>query len=400
MLGPDLVRARRRGEKLELQKFPPEERARACSIASDLLEIARSSLGSSQDEVVEAWNAIDREAREEKLWAGLKKLLMDACEFGSPSIADPVSLRRALFERASALRASDEIWDRELVVSQVATQQELSPEALEESLFSDLKGAARLTRVPAFDPEVLVERYELAQVQGVLLRAVRLSVVVRSSRPEGYRELFHKLKFRQLLYKLERLPDQRYRIEIDGPFSVLEAVTKYGLQLALLVPALLSCDEVELEADIRWGKERKPLQFRNTLKRRELKSEDAPSLRPELEGLIEAWDKRPSAWKLAPAEELLDVPGVGLCVPDLSFTRPNHPPVHLELLGYWSREAVWKRIEWAEANPDQRILFAVSSRLRVSEEVLPETANAALYVFKGTLSPRAILEKLERISGS
>ena len=37
-----------------------------------------------------------------------------------------------------------------------------------------------------------------------------------------------------------------YRIEIDGPYSLFESVTKYGLELALLLPALEACDSVQL----------------------------------------------------------------------------------------------------------------------------------------------------------
>jgi hypothetical protein len=40
------------------------------------------------------------------------------------------------------------------------------------------------------------------------------------------------------------------------------------------------------------------------------------------------------------------------------------------------------------------VIFAVSSRLRVSEEVLGETASAELYVYKGSLSAREVLRRL------
>jgi hypothetical protein len=44
--------------------------------------------------------------------------------------------------------------------------------------------------------------------------------------------------------------------------------------------------------------------------------------------------------------------------------------VYLEVMGYWSRAAVWKRVELVQAGLAERVLFAVSSRLSVSEEVL------------------------------
>ena len=45
----------------------------------------------------------------------------------------------------------------------------------------------------------------------------------------------------------------------------------------------------------------------------------------------------------------------------------------------------------------ERILFAVSSRLRVSEELLEEGSLGALYVYKGAMRPRAV-SRVERLA--
>ena len=66
-------------------------------------------------------------------------------------------------------------------------------------------------------------------------------------------------------------------------------------------------------------------------------------------------------------------------------------------MGYWSRAAVWKRVELVQAGLAERILFAVSSRLRVSEEVLGDDLPGALYVYKQTMSARAVAERLESL---
>lgn len=397
MLGPELVRARRRGDQLELQKFPEKDRVRALEIAEDALAILSALPGSSQDEVTEALGTLDYEAREEKLVAGIRKLLLDEAEFGAEPSLEPVQLRKLLFERASARRAdatAEAPFSREAVVAEIAAEIGSSVPAVEEALFADLKGAAKLTKLPRVTPAELVERYELAQVQGVLLRAVQVNVTVSCSRPEDYRALFHKLKFRQLLFRIEELPEGRFRLVVDGPFSLFDSVTKYGQKLALLVPALLGCDEVEIDAQVRWGAERKPLGFKTVLKKRAGEGAEL-GMREEISALVEATEKRGGSWSVRHASALLNVPGVGLCIPDLIFESPGRPSVHFELLGYWSRDAVWKRLEWAEAAPERRVLFAVSSRLRVSEAVVDDDASSALYVFKGTMNPKAILDRVE-----
>ena len=98
---------------------------------------------------------------------------------------------------------------------------------------------------------------------------------------------------------------------------------------------------------------------------------------------------------MSAASELFDVPGVGLTIPDLKLQHVSGRSVYVELLGFWSRDAVWKRVEWAEQRgqgDDARFLFAVSSRLRVSEQVLSDETGASLYVFKGTPSAAGILK--------
>lgn len=88
---------------------------------------------------------------------------------------------------------------------------------------------------------------------------------------------------------------------------------------------------------------------------------------------------------------------MGLCVPNLVFQREDSV-VHLEVMGYWSREAVWRRVELVQEGLAAPILFAVSSRLRVSEEVLAGDAPSALYVYKGTMSASAVAERIEALA--
>jgi hypothetical protein len=44
-----------------------------------------------------------------------------------------------------------------------------------------------------------------------------------------------------------------------------------------------------------------------------------------------------------------------------------------------------------------KIVFVVSARLRVSEEVLDAVESAALYVYKGAINPKALQRKLDEL---
>ena len=174
---------------------------------------------------------------------------------------------------------------------------------------------------------------------------------------------------------------------------MFESVTKYGLNLALALPVLEQAEQLDLEADLRWGKTREALVFRyqhQTAGGASWQTED------DLGAFVKSFKKLKSAWKVAPAEVLLEVPGLGVLVPDLCFSPPKgSEPVYFELLGFWSRDAVWKRVELARSGVGAKLLFGVSERLRVSREVLDDLDDAALYVFKGTLNARAVLQQLE-----
>jgi predicted nuclease of restriction endonuclease-like RecB superfamily len=106
-----------------------------------------------------------------------------------------------------------------------------------------------------------------------------------------------------------------------------------------------------------------------------------------------------TAWSAKESTEVFDVPGLGVCVPDLVFRhRVTESRVFFEALGYWSRDAAWKRVELAQRGLKHPILFAVSSRLRVSEAVLDDVETAALYVYKGVMNPRAVERKLDELA--
>ena len=115
----------------------------------------------------------------------------------------------------------------------------------------------------------------------------------------------------------------------------------------------------------------------------------APSLPDELAAFVTAFERLDSGWRVDREPAVLDLPGAGMCVPDLAFVRARDGArVHFELLGFWSREAVWRRVELVRAGLPHKILFAASKGLRVGEAVLDETPTAALYVFGAIVNRR------------
>lgn len=399
MLSPDHVRVRRRGRELQLLALKGDLRERALVIAGELVGLAKAHVGRTRAELENAWDGLAASPRERKLGSGLAKLVEDASEFEGGDAEQAADLRREVFGLAAARRAGDEnSFDRTAVLHEIAGRRGTTQAALEGQLYADLKSAQRLISCGAPEPEALVVAYERAQVQAILLRAVRVVAEVGCASADAYRALFRQLKFRRLLCRVSPLEGGGYRLEIDGPFSLFQSVAKYGLELALLLPALEACEKLKLVAEIRWAHQARPLEFSYEPLARPPRAA-VPAARDEVQELVEGLGELGEAWRVDAAERVLDLPGVGVCVPDLALRRASDGALVLvEVLGFWSRASVWQRVELAKKGLGERLLFVVSSRLRVSEDVLEERDDAALYVYKGRINPRAVLRHAERLA--
>jgi predicted nuclease of restriction endonuclease-like RecB superfamily len=386
------------------------ERPRALELATAYLDLVRAHVGQSRGALLDACAAVDAEPREQRLARGLLKLVLDRCEFEEDAPMQPMELRRTLFTRAASARRQAEhaAFDRASVLAALAAERGLASDAIERALFADLADAHVLRDARLLSPEALLAEHHLAQHQAVLLRALSVRATVWSAAPASYRYLFRKLKFLRLLHRIEAMPKRAgYRLHIDGPYSLFESVTKYGLQLALALPALMACDRWAIEADLRWGRERRPLRY---AVRGPLVGEfpdgnaetdgrhSANQLPDEVAALLHDLSALPGPWRPALCNTILDLPGVGQCVPDLEFVHEQTgQTVYLEVLGFWSRDGVWKRIELARKGL-AAVVFAVSKHLRVSEAALDEGLPAALYVYARAMNAHAVLKRVQEVA--
>ena len=411
MLTADMVHVRRRGDRLVVVPVCDAERPRALELATAYLDLARAHIGQSRGALLDACGAVDVEPREQRLARGLLKLVLDRCEFEEAAALDPMELRRTLFTQAARARREAEhaAFDRTAVIASLATERGRASDEIERALFADLADAHILREARLGSPPNLLAEHHLAQHQAVLLRALSVRATVWSAAPDRYRHLFRKLKFLRLLHRIEAMPKHAgYRLHIDGPYSLFESVTKYGLQLALALPALMACDRWAIEADLRWGRERRPLRYavRGPL------AEESPhrgaqfdsghpanELPDEVTTLLHDLSALPGPWRPGLCNTILDLPGVGQCVPDLEFVHEQTgQTVYLEVLGFWSRDAVWRRIELVHKGLPQAVIFAVSKHLRVSEAALDEELPAALYVYARAMNAHAVLSRVQAVA--
>ncbi|MEJ7731215.1 MAG: DUF790 family protein [Polyangiaceae bacterium] len=400
MLTTELTRVRKKGEAVVPRFLKKDERARAAALAERYLGIFAAHVSKPRNELEAAKRSVEVSAADRVLALGLWKLLEDRCAFEAVSALDPEQVRRAVFLAAARAHYGLELrvdFDRAAVLAEVAPALGTDAAGLDDALYADLRGSERLESFDALPVEALLQRYDVALAQGVLLRASKVVVHVSGAGAAQYKALFRAMRFHGLLHVVRGSEAGGWVIELDGPFSLFDAVQRYGLKLALFLPHLLACPKFELRAEVLWGKAKERRVF-DLSSRDALASGPLPTTTaPELSTFVESFAKLESEWKVRQSDQIFALPGEVACVPDLVFeSEETGEQIFFEVFGFWSRDAVWKRVELIRKGFPSRIILAVGKQLRVSEEVLEEGAAGELYVYKSTLSARAVLERLRR----
>ncbi|MCP4663904.1 MAG: DUF790 family protein [bacterium] len=408
MLTSDLVQVRfYRGEVRP--RYVKAEDPENLALAEQLIDTFEAHVGQPR-------HALDRELREILgsgteflLHRALAKLLSDRCTFAAEAPVEPEILRRAAFAAAAAAyRTSPEegrplhfaAGDRAAVIEQVAGEFELEPATLERSLYADLKDEQILQAWDRCTPQWLLERYNVALAQGVLLRAADLEIRIRGRNIQEHRALFRKIKFFQLLHRVEKDADGGYRIRLDGPLSLFKSSARYGVRMASFLPTLLHLDDWTLEAALLWGKRRRECSFRLSpeVGLRPYTTRLSGQWQPEeLTWLPEQFAKLDTQWRLSTDAELVELAGQGVLVPDYVF---HHPPsgtrVFMEVFGFWRRGAVVSRLELLRRHGPENMILALSKQLAAGQEGLDEIPGE-VYVFRTAPVARKVLAVLERI---
>ncbi len=200
----------------------------------------------------------------------------------------------------------------------------------------------------------------------------------------GIVQLFRRLKFHRLLYRVEGSMQDGYVFHIDGPLSLFSATTKYGLQVALVLPAILRCADFRIEAELRWGPRREPRSF--LLEPRDgLVSHQADTgmyTPVELKAFVERFRQVAPAWEISECTDVIELGREGVWVPDYRVIHvATGVDVFIEVVGFWKRSSLERLIRLLPGNGPPRFLLAISERLKVDEEALDEL-DAPILRFK------------------
>lgn len=398
MLTTPLLRARVKDGKLRPSFVDPTSE-RLLERADALLAIYREGLGRKRAALDEEVTALIGDGTDKKLTDGLVKVLTDRCEFVTACPVEPVELRARIFALATELGpvapiateggrpTAEELWAR------LGAELGHDPAALAASLYGDHPDEQVLASVDVDTGRALLDRYNVALVQTLLLQAAAVDVVVKAD-PPRLRQLLRAVKFHQLLFTATRV-DGGLKLHIDGPASLFAQTTRYGLALAKFLPALLRAPAWSMAAEVRWGR------FKPTLELSQgdglhAAGPDAGAWHPkEVEWLIERFRALESGWTVETDVEPLLLGHDAVAVPDLAFRKEGRV-AHLEVLGFWRKGTVPKRLAALKKGHGDTLIVAVSKRLCGEDDVdaLPDQ----VIPFAEVIPAKEVLRRVEAVA--
>ncbi len=391
MLPSDLLFSHKRGAQIYPRFLRPEQ----CVWAERVLATIREHQHRTRGELQAALRALEGDSPDYRIVRGFAHLALNAAEFTlATGELEPETLRRDVFTLAAERGGYGETQARE-VLEAIAPRYQLEAETLREALYADLPENHLLTALPDFAPNQLVDRYNLAQAQGLLYSALCLRLTAYRNVPGEYRRLFQHLKFHGLMYAVEGNLDDGYQIYVDGPASLFKQTRKYGLQMAIFLPALLRVSRWEMEAVLR--RDDRDISYRVDSQSPLKPLTAAP---PAYDSLLEEhfarrWEKLDTPWILEREVEIVDLKGT-VFVPDFALRHPDGRVAHVEIMGFWHPDYLRRKLDKLRRAAMPNLIVAVSERLNVGADDFRNVPGPVLF-FKGKLEPRAVLECLERL---
>jgi predicted nuclease of restriction endonuclease-like RecB superfamily len=361
--------------------------------AEELIRLFVEHEGRTRQELAQALEEYVGLGTDYKILRGLIKLLTDRCTFETASPVDPVEIRRVLFLQARASHpVTVESEARTEVLRETAVALGCTPEAVLAGLYADLPSNQKLTEFEQLSEGELLDLYNLAQAQALLYRCLEMQLRVEPQGPENYRELFGAIKAYRLIHTIKGSASSGYEIRLDGPVSMFHRSQKYGVQMAVFLPALLLCKGWRMRAEIAQkpggGKAFFELSSDQTLLRSHYFG--APSSRESSaqERLLESWARFESAWTLEPSSEVIDL-GESAFIPDFVLTHEEGHTFYLELLGFWTPQHLQDRLKEFEHAGIRNFIIAAWDDLRGSRDPVTRVPPHAI-IYKSRLDPVAV----------
>lgn len=388
MLPKPLMKFRRNGNAVKPVFIDAADPAHL-ELARQLLELYRlpeNPAGApTRGELEEMAEPLTKGHRDPKLAAGLHKLVADRCEFTAPLDLDYAELRRRIF-RAGA----------ELLKAGTGDPARYRSELLGDfdgEIYRDLPQNEKLCRVRPMFARELLERYNCAQVQSLLLYCNELNLRIEEHNPAAVRRLFKYLKFFRLLAEITQLPVAarenkdgtfyRLALKISGPVSLFENTRKYAVQLASFFPAVCDLEKWTLVAEIEIDRRQSRLRLAEDSGLVGHYRNFSAYVPEEITMFHRLFREKSPEWEIVGDSPFFNLGGQELVFPDLSFRHPDGRMKHLELFHRWHAGQLISRLTAMEEKPEPALIIGVDRALSGKKEIRAQLDSSSFFQARG-----------------
>lgn len=374
-------------------------------MATDLIGLFQAHVGQPQGDLNRQLQDLEGEDTNYRIRRGLAHLLRNHfATFDQVSPLEPEELRQRIFALAAQTAPSPDHSQRlYALLSQQLSQEldrEVSVDEIRQGLYADLQENRILTEFDAPEPDALLHRYNLSQTQGVFYKASDLVMHLYRNDPGEYKLMFRYLKLFRLMTYIEGDADQGFTITIDGPASLFKPSTRYGVDIAKLIPAILHVSRWRLTATLQikdpYSQQTRSRQF--TLDSDCGLVTHYPPGKPYDSMIEESFVSRwptDSPWKLEREVDLIPIPG-SVMIPDFRLVHTDGREYLLEIVGYWRPEYLRKKFAQVRQSDRTNLILALSERLNLEKAgVNLSQVPVPIVWFKTKLQPKVILEVLD-----
>lgn len=397
MLTSDLAINWRRGAKIFPRLIKTDD-ATYLRDAEILIEIFEEFENKTRGELERELEEYVGTGTDYRILRGFIKLLNDRSEFDTSSVAEPFEIRQKLFLEAGKSHPIFPDSEQKIKVLETAAAEfQTDAATILTGVYADLSAQQKLVSFESIAPPDLLDRYNLAQAQALLYKCVEMKILIAPSTAENYRAIFGWIKYFGLIHSVTGSAAGGYEITLTGAASLFHRSQKYGIQMAVFLPALLLCTDWTMRAETN-QKIGGTVFYELSSEQTELKScyADEPVYKnSDIEKLKTDWEKSALSWQLQENREIIDL-GKSAFIPDFVLVSPNADKIYLDVLGFWTPKSLTKRLDELHSANFRKFIFAAGQNLRGSrEEPLWTSENVVFY--KTKIQPSVLEEMAEKL---
>ncbi|MDJ0731762.1 MAG: DUF790 family protein [Crocosphaera sp.] len=404
MLPSELLMYRYSGDTIVPKRLPLNDST--INLAAEQIDCFLNCVNEPQKQLTEKLSELEGDNPNYRVKRGLSHLLKNHFStFEIVSPLEPRELRQKVFSCAAESlpipRNRPKLLEKIASLLTEELQREVLPNEIERGLYADLQENRILTNFEPPEPETLIHRYNLSQIQGIFYRSNYIVINAHRNDPGEYKLLFRYLKLFQLMAYIEGDADTGFTITIDGPTSLFKPSTRYGLSLAKMIPALLHVSKWSLKTKLQTKDS-----YTGGIKTSYFNLDDHCGLVTHYsrgktydsmleESFAKRWEKLKTDWKLEREVDLIPIPG-SVMIPDFRLVHPDGRDYLLEIVGYWRPEYLRKKFYQVQNADNDNIILAISERLNLDKAGVNFNDTPAKVVwFKDKLNPKVVLSLLE-----